>query len=174
MPLSFRAFLEQTPETDYRGQHQAPDATDGAPLWDVTGGQYPESRIYPADVYGPMGLQYYGTGDATLDRECHRLILSYKGHPNRPITIYRAIPKDLSPTEAKIRTGDWVTIVRRYATDHGRSALQGQYRVLSKTVYARDLFTDGNSWAEWGYDPQPFVPLATEREIKSRMRQSVV
>ena len=167
MPVSFRAFCE-SPE-DYRGQHRAPQSDEGAPLWDVTGGTYPESRVYPADVYGPRGLQYYGTGDPAIDSPSYRLILSYKGHPNRPLTIYRAVPKDVPSAEARIRPGDWVTPLRGYATSHGRSALNGDYRLVTKSVYARDLFTDGNSWAEWGYDPQPFVPVAQEKVIRQRM-----
>ena len=52
-----------------------------------------------------------------------------------------------------INPGDWVTIERRYATEHGQSALNGEFRVLSKTVPARELYTDGNSIYEWGWNP---------------------
>lgn len=52
-----------------------------------------------------------------------------------------------------INSGDWVTINRNYAIEHGQSALQGKYRILTKTVRAKDLFTDGNSVHEWGYNP---------------------
>lgn len=54
--------------------------------------------------------------------------------------------KDINP-------GDWVTIYRPYAVEHGESSLRGEYKVLSKTVYAKDLYTDGNSIYEWGWDP---------------------
>ena len=37
----------------------------------------------------------------------------------------------------------------------GESALGGKYKILSKTVKARDIFTNGDSIHEWGYDPQP-------------------
>ena len=53
----------------------------------------------------------------------------------------------------EINSGDWVTIYRPYAVDHGRGALNGRYKVLSKTVVASQLFTDGNSIYEWGYVP---------------------
>lgn len=52
-----------------------------------------------------------------------------------------------------INVGDWVTIVKGYAKDHGESNLKNQYKILSKTVSASQLFTDGNSWLEWGYHP---------------------
>lgn len=52
-----------------------------------------------------------------------------------------------------INPGDWVTPFRKYAVSHGNSALRGEYQIISKRVRAKDIFTDGNSWLEWGYDP---------------------
>jgi hypothetical protein len=52
-----------------------------------------------------------------------------------------------------INPGDWVTPVRAYAVEHGEATLEGAYRVISKKVRARDLWTDGNSIFEFGYDP---------------------
>jgi hypothetical protein len=52
-----------------------------------------------------------------------------------------------------LNVGDWVTPVRGYAVDHGRSVLRGDYKIVSKTVKAKDLYTDGNSPYEFGYDP---------------------
>lgn len=57
------------------------------------------------------------------------------------------------PTSIQINPGDWVTISREYAVLHGRSSLRDAYRILSKTVRAIDLYTEGNSLHEWGYDP---------------------
>jgi hypothetical protein len=58
------------------------------------------------------------------------------------------------PTEGinTINNGDWVTINRQYAKDHGESALNGKYKILSKKVKARKLYTQGDSIHEWGYD----------------------
>lgn len=53
----------------------------------------------------------------------------------------------------KINSGDWVTINRQYAVEHGQSTLLGTYKILSKTVPAKTLYTDGNSIHEWGYNP---------------------
>ena len=53
----------------------------------------------------------------------------------------------------QINRGDWVTTVRSYAVGHGESTLEGSYKILSKTVPAKHLFTDGNSIYEFGYDP---------------------
>lgn len=53
--------------------------------------------------------------------------------------------------KVKINNGDWVTINPMYAKVHGQSNLNNKFRVLSKTVSAKQLYTDGNSIHEWGY-----------------------
>lgn len=62
-----------------------------------------------------------------------------------------------SKIKISINIGDWVTTVRQYAVDHGEAALNGDYKILKKSVYARDIFTDANSIFEFGYDPQPVI-----------------
>jgi hypothetical protein len=54
----------------------------------------------------------------------------------------------------KIERGNWVTPDKNYAKMHGLGALNGKYKIISKTVRAKDLYTDGNSLSEWGYDPR--------------------
>jgi hypothetical protein len=139
---------------DYKGEHSAPMAEDGAPLWNLA-----DKGVYPEDVYGPNGRSWYGTGDGALDWDAYDIIRGAHGRRDKQLTIYRAVPKGIRG----INRGDWVTIVRQYAKDHGESALNGEYDILKKSVTARDIFTDGNSWLEWGYDPQPRVPYS-ERE----------
>jgi len=54
-----------------------------------------------------------------------------------------------------INPGDWVTITKDYAKLHSKAHV-GNFnkgKVLTKTVYAKDLYTDGNSIHEWGYNP---------------------
>jgi len=53
----------------------------------------------------------------------------------------------------RINPGDWVTITKQYAKDHGESALRGEYTLLSAKVKASDIFTNGDSIHEWGYWP---------------------
>lgn len=64
--------------------------------------------------------------------------------------------QELNNKKAKpigINAGDWVTISLAYARDHGRNNLGNKFKVATKTVPARELFTDGNDVNEWGYDP---------------------
>lgn len=136
-------------DTGYQGQHQAPTKDSGAAGHNLSG-------IYPEDFYSWQGANYYGHGeDQARDRALHSRIVSWKGNQSAPVTIYRAVPKD-APKGTKINVGDWVTPERQYAMEHGEGALNGNYRIIKQNVKARDIFTNGDSIYEWGYDPQPF------------------
>jgi len=52
----------------------------------------------------------------------------------------------------KINPGDWVSLSLGYAKEHGVNNLRNKYKIISKTVKAKNLFTDGNSLSEVGYD----------------------
>ena len=69
---------------------------------------------------------------------------------NPTVTIYRAVPKSLK--EGSVRNGDWVTLSDAYAKQHGRHALNGDYRIMKENVPAANLYWDGNDINEWGYD----------------------
>jgi len=61
---------------------------------------------------------------------------------------------DKMPEKVQINPGDWVTVNRAYAKDHGESSLRGGYKIIAKKVKAKDIFTNGDSIHEWGYDPK--------------------
>lgn len=131
-------------DEDYRGSHRAPSADGGAPLHDLT-------KMYPDDIYGPRAAQYYGHygQNNPLDMETISKIQRLRGKPTAGVQIYRAVPPDVK----EINAGDWVTINKNYAREHGESTLGGEYKILSKIVNANKLYTDGNSIHEWGYNP---------------------
>lgn len=131
----------------YRGEHEAPMRDSGAPLHDLKG-------TYPDDFYGPRGQEFYGVGDGS-DARAMSIVRALKGRKNASVTVYRAVPKDVT---AKISRGDWVTIDKQYAKDHGDGALNGKYKIIQKTVRAKELFTNGDSIQEWGYDPTDSKP----------------
>ena len=128
-------------DEDYRIPHRAPMHDSGSPLYDVTG-------TYPDDIYGPNGVQYYGTREP-WDARSIRVIQLSRNKPNQTIQIFRAVPKEVKSNT--INPGDWVTASREYATQHGKGL--GKYKVLTKIVPAKTLFTNGDSIHEWGYDP---------------------
>ena len=87
---------------DYAGVHRAPGRTpDNAPLDDLT-------QIYPNDIYDPrVAAQYYGhMEDPKADQEIINLFQKFRGNPDAPVKVYRAVPKDV---DAGINAGDWVT-----------------------------------------------------------------
>ncbi len=154
---NMRKFIDIITEADYRGEHQAPDHVGGAALYDLT-----LNDMYPDDVYSSKGFTYYGT-DAP---DGFYKAMALKGRPNSIVTIYRAVPKEL--VRPKISPGDWVTTSRAYAREHGQSHLNGPFKILTKTVFARDLYTEGNSLDEWGYDPQPMISRNDEDAIRTK------
>lgn len=132
-------------DEDYRGQHSAPDIESGAPMHSMAGG------IMPNDFYDRM--HEYRLAHEPTEDEAMGHIRRVKGRPDARVRIFRAIPKD-SPRGTKINSGDWVTTVRRYALEHGRSHLSNQFRVVEGYARARHLFNEGNDWREWGWKPE--------------------
>lgn len=63
-------------------------------------------------------------------------------------------PSEANEVIDSINRGDWVTVSRSYAKEHGEGALNGNYKLLSKTVSAKELFTNGDSINEFGYWPE--------------------
>jgi hypothetical protein len=198
-------------DEDYRGMHEAPDRNSGAPMHDISDG------IYPDDIYGPNGAEWYASGDP-LAKIALSMIKRIKNKPESLVTVYRAIPlsgserlKELEAQKAhlikyaripkgvqtdisdakeyydeisreidmlrnakhlgemrNINAGDWVSPVRDYAKHHGDLYLggKGKYRVFSKKVKAKHLFTEGNSLLEFGYDPDDNPKRLSSGEAK--------
>ena len=133
---------------DYKGSHKAPNSENDAPLHELT-----KNGIYPEDVYSNKAAHYYGHGNIKEDKELFSKIHSLKEKPDALIDIHRAIPRD-TPRDSKINKGDWVTIHKNYAREHGEGRLKGEFRILSMKVPAKHLFTNGDSAYEWGYHPE--------------------
>jgi len=134
--------------TTYRGSHKAPNPDFGAPLHDLTGG----GQMYPADVYSSKAVQFYGTGYPKADKEAFSLANKVRGNPDAEVTMYRAVPKDESISS--INKGDWVTLSKDYAQNHGESVLGNNYKIISQKVKAKDLWTNADSIQEFGYWPE--------------------
>jgi hypothetical protein len=140
---------------DYRGQHEAPGPDSGAPLHDTT-------NVYPKDFYGPNGFRYYGDHGNHYDINSYNTTRRLNGNPNDYVWIHRAVPKDVyakamktdAPLSQLIKKGDWVTPSKEYAHEHGQGPLNGDYKIASKRVKAKEVFTNGDSIHEWGYHPE--------------------
>ena len=127
-------------ETDYRGYHTAPRREDGfgAPATDI-------EEMMP-DFYERPNI--YTTGMPQADKESVSVLMRIRGKPEAPVTIYRAVPEGAN----EINPGDWVTLSPSYAKSHLMSNLEAGH-VISQTIPASDLWFDGDSINEFGYDP---------------------
>ena len=121
-----------------------------APLHDL-------SKAFDETIYGKEAMQNFGTGSPRLDKEALQVFQQAKNNPDAQITIYRAIPKDM--TEKSINPGDWVTVSREYAMEHGNSALGGKYKLISQKVPASHVTTNADSILEQGYYPRADKPF---------------
>lgn len=135
---------------DYRGKHTAPTKSHGAPMHDLT-------QIYPDDIYSQNAVRYYGDSNP-CDASSIRKIHSVRNKPEMLVTVYRAVPKTIEIkgqkqelTDVAINPGDWVTVCKGYALQHCNYFDDCQ--ILEMKVPAKNLYTDGNSIHEWGYDP---------------------
>ncbi len=130
------------PEVDYRMEHTSPGpegANSGSDLTD----------IYPDSPNDRNFERYYGTGDKISDQESIQVMKQMENNPDAEVTIYRAAPEGTT-----INEGDWITLSKNYATEHGEAHLDGNYVILEQKVKAKDVFTNGDSINEWGYYPQ--------------------
>jgi hypothetical protein len=131
-------------QTDYQMSHKAPHSKS-----DVSAALDNLEAVYPEDIYSRQATNYYGDG-FSYDGQAVRAMQAAKGQPDKMITIYRAMPKSVK--ESKIRNGDWITLTRAYAKEHGESHLSEGFKIVEDQVPASHIFTDGNSIHEFGYD----------------------
>ena len=151
LPAPPRRHKEPTkePTEDYQGNHKPPNRSqleDGttAPMSQM-------DLLYPDDIYSKDGARFYGDGSDN-DNQVHQMILDARNDPDKMITVYRGFPSDI---EGEINAGDWVTPVRQYAEDHSLSIGDDDtINVVEMKVRAGDLFTEGNSLYEFGWDPK--------------------
>jgi hypothetical protein len=134
-------LLGATEDLSYKGSHTAPNANVYGATIDNLGG------IMPMDVYSSKGTRLYGIGNPEIDSQWFSAAYRAKGKPDAEITVYRAVPKGVK----NINNGDWVTTSKRYAQDHGESALNGEYEIITKKVKAKTLSSEGYPY-EFGYN----------------------
>ncbi len=125
-------------DEDYRGRHQPSKA---APLYDLL-----EGDMLPEDMYVHPKWYTGFPGPATLG-ETLRTLNGARGKPNAMVTIYRSAP----PGVNTINEGDWVSLSKQYARQHGLSNGDDDWPVYSAQVPARMVWHAGDDLMEWGY-----------------------
>jgi len=102
-------------------------------------------ELMPADIYSDDAARLYGTGmGRDMDVKSARIIKSLEKNPEQTIEVYRAVPKGVK----KINNGDWVSINKDYANQHGISNLNGEYDIISTKAKAKDIFSNADSMHE--------------------------
>lgn len=140
-----------TDGTEYRMSHTAPDSESGTSLVDLR-----TSDLVPDD-YWTRPEWYQGTPEeyashaavSALLRRVDARAAAGKTPGLASATMYRAVPKGVK--DDAFRNGDWITPSEAYARSEG-AMIPGGYRIVSMQVSAENLWWDGNSIAELGYD----------------------
>lgn len=153
------------PDLSHRGLHQP--NSDGPPAWnllaDIEGGEGP---LLPDDVYDHP--EWY-TGTPQTDRayvETVSALSRIRDDPNATVTIYRAAPEGV-----EFLPGDWVTLSRSYATDHGKHPDDPtqDMPVISMTVPADHVRFAGDDLMEYGwFPPEDWAPEAAPEPVPTR------
>jgi polyhydroxyalkanoate synthesis regulator phasin len=139
--FSMSRNAEMDADLSYRMSHTAPSRDGGVPADQI-------DEMMP-DFYERPEL--YRTGNDTADNESIEALQKIKGDPDATVTVYRSAPEG-----STINSGDWVTLSPTYAREHGMGESEDQdMPVFSREVKASELFTDGNSINEFGWDPEP-------------------
>ena len=135
-------------DEDYRGQHQAP-TDDG----------YSSPVSESLTRFGPDLLErpdLYGSADEETLQQLDAAIRE----PGTTVRIYRAVP----PDHSEINHGDWVTLSRAYAHEHGYVDDGPDWPIVFADVPARHVWTDGNDPCEQGYNGPDLRGLHPYRE----------
>ena len=155
-------------QDSYRMSHQ-PDIS-GPSVSDV-------ENLYP-DIYAHPEYYWSGSKPTKADRESLAVINRVRGNPDAMVTVYRAAPQGVTT----INPGDWVSLSRTYATEHGMHATDPaqDMPVISMEVPARSVVEgSGNSINEWGYQPVEDAEIDTKtlferfHEIEEKVRHVI-
>ena len=154
------------PESDYRMSHRAPDASYPDEIPSLR--QIAEGFDLVPDDFWTHPERYMSMGE--WDRESIAAIRSamddLKNGGEGKVTMYRAVSSDVK--EGSFRNSDWITPSREYAMEHIRHSLNGKGRIIEMEVKAEDIYWDGNSINEWGYDDrQSYAYRNTKNNRKS-------
>lgn len=111
-------------------------------------------NYYTKYKFFPIGNKIVHEFESKYDNDFENKKISYDEYK---LKVYEDILNeyqrlwDSKNKPLRINNGDWVTISLNYARQHGVSNLNNRYKIITKTVRAKDLYTDGNDVLEWGY-----------------------
>lgn len=133
-------------DPDFQMSHRPPvDLESGASMSRIT-------EMYPEDVYTRPRI-YASTPSELYVADILRRV---RDQDEAMVPIYRTVPRWVSD----INPGEWVTPSPMYAREHAYNLLARDepFAILEGQARARDLLTEGNSLAEFGYIGEPIRP----------------
>lgn len=116
-----------------------------------------KERHYLISYYDKF--HFFPVGNDIIHRLQEDVVVSEAEYDEKQRLIYQEILKEIvelqnkKGNDIKINSGDWVTIVKGYAKEHGEANLGNKFKILQKTVLAKELYNDGDSILEYGWNP---------------------
>ena len=135
---------------DYMMKHRPwPDEEMSAGLHDM-------DTLFPG-IYGNKAVRYRNSNPKVTDQAMN-VINAVRDNPDALVDVYRAVPKGVRD----FNTGDWVSISKEYAKEHGENVLRGDYDLIKAKAKASDIYSPGDSIAEEGYWGEPVLGKITK------------
>lgn len=132
-------FGSRPSDNPYYLSHRAPDGLEDD---ETAKGAHELTRIFPDDV---LAHPDWYCGD--VDPQAVSVLKKIQGNPNAMVTIFRSVPHGVD----KINNGDWVSLSRKYAVQHGmQDDPADDWGVLEAKIPARFLWSEGNDLNEFG------------------------
>jgi hypothetical protein len=151
-----------TEDGSYRMSHQPSEVGPRAHNLTEDGG---EGEYLTDDVYAHPE-RYSGAG-ATVVKETMAQLKRAKGNPDAIVTIHRWAPEGNA-----IESGNWVSLSKTYAEQHGESNSSGKVgSVISLEVPAKTIRFAGDDLAEFGYWPSSADAIAKAYKRKYATRE---
>ena len=148
-------------DASWRMSHHAPnrETAEGGSAIRMSDAGTEADKLMPKDAWthpewyfnmnDPMERESFSIISAALREEARHRAAGDGKHAH--VIMYRGVDKSRNRREASFRNGDWCTPSRAYASREARENAGGG-RVIEMRVSLANLYWDGNSISEFGYD----------------------
>jgi hypothetical protein len=143
-----------------RDSHLAPDENSGTSLNNI-------DSVY-SEISDRNFTKNYGDG-FSYDAKAVKKLRDIKKNPEKEVTIYRAVPND--ENIKSLRYGDWITLTKEYADEHGKARFNGDYKIIEQKAKPSDIYSDGNSIHELGYSPKDSNTRTALNELNPKINE---
>ena len=130
---------------DYRMQHQ--------PMYGPGAYNLLDGDMMPDDVYD-YPERYGSSGSPAAITEMRQQIEAVRGDRDGLVTVYRSVPPDVAVRgDLAWEDGNWVSLSKDYADQHGTSNGGPDWVTMSRQVPAWQVRFAGDDLMEWGWFP---------------------